>query len=272
MSTTNTFLGDVLRQTVDSGVTPLSHNPDVLNQELRADSARLSRDQGEAWDDFQFQKLHGMSRKLHAERNALWEREARETEILAPVEGEPPASVPHSRNLPKARAAYFRMAAWLQMARDELAELERAKTRLDEMIAAPTKAGETVSAKIKSIAGSLIASFGLDRGDSVDAAVEAERERIELEATARAASAAMPEIVERVEVKAMQVKRLEERLVEFHAAAVDEAYAGSGIEAIVAAAERRLERLKETASEFRSDIAADLERDTEAVIRLPRGV
>jgi hypothetical protein len=272
MSTTNTFLGDVLRQTLDAGVAPLSHNPTILNHELRADSARLSRDNGEAYDEFAFRRQHGLTRQQHAERNAAWARQAREEEILAPMEGEPPASVPHSRSLPKARAAHFRMAAWLQTERDALAELERAKSRLDEMIAAPTKASETVSAKIKSMAGSLLASLGMDRGDSVDAAVEAERERIELEQTAAAAKAAQPEILARIEVARMRVMRLEERLVEFHSAAVREAIERSGIEGIIAAAEERVERLKEAASEFRSDVAAHLERDPEAVVRLPKGV
>jgi hypothetical protein len=52
--------------------------------------------------------------------------------------------------------------------------------------------------------------------------------------------------------------------------AVQEAFAASGIEHIVAAAEERVERLLEAASEFKSDVAANLQRDPEAVVRLPR--
>jgi hypothetical protein len=51
---------------------------------------------------------------------------------------------------------------------------------------------------------------------------------------------------------------------------VQEAFAASGIEHIVAAAEERVERLLEAASEFKSDVAANLQRDPEAVVRLPR--
>jgi hypothetical protein len=52
--------------------------------------------------------------------------------------------------------------------------------------------------------------------------------------------------------------------------AVQEAFAASGIEHIVAAAEERVERLLEAASEFKSEVAANLQRDPEAVVRLPR--
>jgi hypothetical protein len=142
----NRFVEDVLRQTVDTGVQPLSHNQTVLESQLRTNSSLLSRDEGTAYDTLKFVREHGMTREEHARRQneaLFYEQFIREYES-----GDIPATIPAERHLSKARAQYARYRTWLAQTKADLIDLEAAETRLRSMVRAPEATAETVGARL----------------------------------------------------------------------------------------------------------------------------
>jgi hypothetical protein len=142
------------------------------------------------------------------------------------TEGMPPAS-PESKGLPAARAKLADYVAWLNATTTEFDSLLEAEHRVKRIIDEPNESGRKVTDTLKSEASRLIEAMGFLK-EGTTAEVEASAHARVLKAheanqrNAQVATAALPELHERIRVKKSQVAALEKRRKEFlHPALVE---------------------------------------------------